>query len=1620
MKRSFLRILAVVVLALVANVSTAQTFTYPVKGAKGFSLTSKSLDKVDINYSISEFSFESVTYKGETMQNITLTTGISLPNDAGLPNLPAESRYIAIPQGAKAHLNIISCDKEVIKDVNIAPALRNTATVEEPCTDYVKDAKVYSCNANYPETPFEISEPTSLRGVDAVVVSITPFQYNPVTKELTVYSNVKVSVEFEGGNRHFGDDRLRSPYWDPILASQLMNYDQLPVIDYEKRMQDWIRNNREGAEYLIITPNNDDWAPYAEQLKEYRQKQGIITEVYRLDEMPATSTNEMRTWFHNAYNNWEIAPVAVCLLGDHGTNMSQYIPAETVSHPYEGSCITDNRYADPTGDNLPDMTFSRLVAQNASELPVFISKQIEYEYSNPNMDESFYQRPVTALGWQTERWFQLCSEVVGGYFRLHDYDVNRINCIYQGTPGSSWSSAQNTNQVTNYFGPNGMGYIPATPSELGNWNNGNPQMVVDAVNEGTFWVQHRDHGLEEGWGEPAVRNNHIEQMNNVGKLPFVMSINCLTGKFNNNTPCFAEAWMRRTYNGENAGAVGVLCPTEVSYSFVNDAFVWGVYDLFDGDFMPDYGPYAANTGNWMPAFGNVAGKYFLYQCSWPYNTGDKDITYTMFTAHCDAFLRIYTQVPREMDVTHDEVVIAGLGTMNVTAPEGTMISLVVENPEGGWDILAVAEGTGEPRTIEFEAQVPPTEINLVITGQDYLRYEDVIMVVPSDGPYIVYNEKVIHDANGNGQLDFGETVSLDITLKNVGSETMDAFDAVLETMSEFITIENGTASFGSIPADGTLTVENAYTFTVADFVPDNTNNLFTITVNNGDDTYRSNIAMRAYAPNIDIKGMRINETQGNGNGRLDAGEDAQLIFTFANDGHSNAANLTAMIQMMSPYITVDETTVEFEVINAGETYEATYDIHVAENTPVGYSAALIFDVHSGIYGDTDDYTVKVGLIIEDFESGELGEGWTNDNSKPWTFVTEEPYEGTYCLRSGAIGNNGTTTLILEHEAGSSDTISFYYKVSSEANYDKLHFYIDNIEKGNWSGSTGWTKAEYPVNAGSHTYKWTYTKDSSVASGSDCGWIDFVSLPSARTMAATAGPDIDICEGNVAQINGYAIYYNTIEWATAGDGTFIDANTATPTYNPGTQDIENGSVVLTMTVTGDGVITDELTVTIHDNIEISNALPDENYCALARPQDIGIIIDGEYLDITWSTEGYGQFEDAHAAMTTYRPHIDELGGEYFTMLHATVTTAGCGPIVFDYPFDMNPAPLVFAGPEHTFQICEGEDVEATCIALGFIEDMPILTVISGETYELYPDATTITLATSTLPAGTYEYYFESYDNGICSTEAVPSSLPFIVNISASPTFELGEVPEVICEGEELTIEMTFGGDYTNILNIEGMNSIIVNGESYTFTMNPTEDVNLNILNVTGANGCELLVNENINVRLEAFAELPVISGDNEPDVYVTPTTTYTIDNDVMVEFSLEPEIAGTLLPANDGKTVVVTWANDYKGNATLTAMPISTCNAGNATYAINVKNSANVSENNINVNIYPNPANDQVTISAEGMTHVTVISALGQVVIDNDVNDSNAVLDLSQCKSGSYMVRIITDNGVSVRHLNVVR
>jgi PKD repeat protein len=702
----------------------AQTFTYNGNwGKSGFNLVNSRINSVQVIYSVPEFTMEDIQVDGQTMKNVMIQ-GSFLGNDEGMPNLPGQGSYIAIPQGSIPKLHIVAQRTETLHNVEIAPAQRLPLDTQQDFP-LVKNQAVYSKNAMYPESPVMISEVNQIRGVDVVILGITPFQYNPVTKDLVIYKDLKVEITFEGGSGQYGNDAFRSRWWDPIMQDNILNYSSLPTIDYNDRFQKYSKEQRDNeCEYIIITPTGPDFLSWADSIANFRNQQGILTHIYTLTDVGGNTESAIEGFIDNAYNNWTIKPAACLLLGDYGTDETKNITSHMYTHP-DGypAFASDNKYADVTNDEMPDVVFSRIVANNASQLQILISRVFDNE-RNPTDDPLFYDKPITALGWQTERWFQLCSEIVGGFWKhTMDKQPRRINAIYQGSQ-NVWSTATNTAQVTNYFGVNGLNYIPASPTDLGGWTGGNATKVNQAIDSGAFILMHRDHGYYDGWGEPAYSSSNISSLNNT-KLPFVFSINCQTGAYqkSESSPCFGEKFVRHTKNGHNAGALGIVCPTEVSYSFVNDCFVWGMMDNMWPNFMPDKETQVTPRGV-LPAFGNAAGKYFLKQSSWPYNTGNKQVTYRLFHMLGEAFTTVYFEVPQLLEVSHDQEIPEGATTFNITATDSALIALTVNN-----EIIATGLGDGStPVIITIPAQTAGTMVLVTVTKQNYYRYSGYVPV----------------------------------------------------------------------------------------------------------------------------------------------------------------------------------------------------------------------------------------------------------------------------------------------------------------------------------------------------------------------------------------------------------------------------------------------------------------------------------------------------------------------------------------------------------------------------------------------------------------------------------------------------------------------------------------------------------------------------------------------------------------------------------------------------------------------------------------------------------------------------------------------------------------------------
>ena len=117
---------------------------------------------------------------------------------------------------------------------------------------------------------------------------------------------------------------------------------------------------------------------------------------------------------------------------------------------------------------------------------------------------------------------------------------------------------------------------------------------------------------------------------------------------------------------------------------------------------------------------------------------------------------------------------------------------------------------------------------------------------------------------------------------------------------------------------------------------------------------------------------------------------------------------------------------------------------------------------------------------------------TTTGDLPWTAQTQVTHDGVDAAQSGAIGDSQSSSI--ETTVTGPATLSFWWKVDSEANFDFLKVTVDGVEPfPGISGNVDWQQSTIALTAGPHTIRWTYSKDVSVSVGQNAGWIDFIQI-----------------------------------------------------------------------------------------------------------------------------------------------------------------------------------------------------------------------------------------------------------------------------------------------------------------------------------------------------------------------------------------------------------------------------------------------------------------------------------------------------------------------------------------------
>lgn len=548
----------------------------------------------------------------------------------------------------------------------------------------------------------------------------------------------------------------------------------------------------------------------------------------------------------------------------------------------------------------------------------------------------------------------------------------------------------------------------------------------------------------------------------------------------------------------------------------------------------------------------------------------------------------------------------------------------------------------------------------------------------------IQSDFVIH-AGSDPVLEPGDTVRMDVTLKNLSDSPYTGAVMKLTTEDPLVTISDNVQSVGTIPSGQILTFQNAFSFLVSPSVSDGHPITLQHIITTIQDTLQRSLTYPVNAPVI-VPGLFT--VQDYADNILDPGETAIVVLALHNNGGGKAIHLVAGLTSSDPYITLNQSQDSILLLPAHSDTSLVFNVTVSPQAPYGHIANFFLSGE----GDpeitiADSLYLIAGMIKEDFETGDFTRfPWYFAGQQNWTIQTGSVYQGTFSARSGTINDSQSSALLLQADVLSTSQISFYSKVSSESGYDFLIFYVDGSEKGRWSGEATWAKHTYTVGEGPHIFQWKYQKDGSVVGGSDCAWVDDIVMPPTEAFLLTvyAGNDDTICQGSTVQLDGTVLNASSIEWATSGSGTFSNNTLPNPVYTPGTSDINAGHVILTMTGTNDEDLE------LSDNMQLTiNRLPDP-FAGLDRYSCEGspVTLDAEvtYSDSTfWTTDGDGIFNNPTLLDVTYTPGQEDLLNEAVYLILTAYPNLPC---------TQDKADTMLLSIQHDPQAYAGED-DWTC-------------------------------------------------------------------------------------------------------------------------------------------------------------------------------------------------------------------------------------------------------------------------------------------------------------------------------------
>ena len=994
--------------------------------------------------------------------------------EVGAPNLPWHSVSLLLPQNTEAqNVEFEFSDFVDVEGSHLLypyQAPRPLSVTKE--IPFAKNEKVYDSEDLYPAKYSSDVQTQYLNGYSFAFTGFTPVRYISVTGKLSYAQKVTVRVRYEASRI----DKSKMLNTAPEIQARVERLAQNP-----EALRLYSENQRQkslgGYELLVITPA--EWVSHFDDYKAHYEVRGLRTKVVALEDIYASSEGrdeqeKIRTFVSQEYENEGV--MMVLLGGD-----SDWVPYRGlycfVMDGYEDSLPADMYYVCLDGtwnddnddrwgeigedDLLPELAIGRMPFNTEIQFNNMMHKTLEYQ-SNPVLGEF----NDIVLG----------AEHLGdGYFGSNDLEllIGEHNEDYYTTVGI----------------PEDYTFHRVYADGETGWGG---SIFRNKINEvGGGYVHHVGHANTDyvaGWYVNTTSDESFAKLDGVNhNYNFFHSHGCICGDFTKT--CMLERLV-------NISTGFVASTGNSRYGWY---IPWGdgparhLHREFVDSYYHDRLPYIGTAFVEMKIMTapNVADL-------WGENGA---LRWNMYCINIigDVAVCPWLDEPFIPEVSYELALNQGTTSTNVKINKNN-------NPQSnfrcslfyGEDLLAfgMTDENGEAELQFAEALNVTDTMQLIITGPNAWYQTYNVVGLDNNSNFVYVNEIELSDDNGNSLFDYDEDVKLNLEFYNAGNVAADDITATLTTTSsEFVEIVSANANIGSIGANASKSVNDAFAVRVKNDVQDQEYAFFTITTTDGTNTWNQELVYRLQAPVFEMFDITYSDELGDNNGFVDAGETLKIYFKIKNIGNSKADAINVKATSSNQNVVFDEDEVVFDDLDVNQVVESYFILDINENTVDGEQFTIDIDMTSSGYSRHDELRFTVGTLKETFETGDFTHlNWMFDNDLPWVVTKDQAYSGEYSAESGHIDDDEITSMLIEMENTSDGEVSFYYKVSTTKSQDFLVFYIDGVLQDRWSGEIDWEYTTYEVPAGIHVFEWRYDKSPNGQSGEDRCWIDDIAFP----------------------------------------------------------------------------------------------------------------------------------------------------------------------------------------------------------------------------------------------------------------------------------------------------------------------------------------------------------------------------------------------------------------------------------------------------------------------------------------------------------------------------------------------